>query len=379
MFNINKDLDIILITYNRLNKLKSIINDIFSDNSPIKHCDITIINNNSTDGTEEFLNNLSEKYNNVKHIKNKYNIGGNANITRAIEIASKKYFWVLCDDDNLDFTNWDYYEKKLITEEYDIIQLYYNNFVNSGYTYYDKLSKFIIESTFVPSNIYKRECITDEIVKNVYNNIYTILPHLALSLCIINNNKNAKILFTNPKKQVVIQGAPDPNYIRGHEKTYTYIHPIISTMDWQTGFSLILPKLLDNNILKEYCMERILSHGGINFNSTIFYNIPNYIKLKKYDNIMALYNASVNRQKLDFILMLKYLENHEKMNIPNNTNSKLYIINVFLLHKDSSNNYISISIIGFVLMNKKFSLFAYEKNNGVKTINFLFFFRKKFI
>lgn len=105
-FNINKDLDIFLITYNRVDKLKDIVSDILSDNSPIKNCSITFLDNCSTDGTSEFLKELVKKYVNIIHIRHKANIGGNANIVRALEYVSKKYFWILCDDDTIDFRYW---------------------------------------------------------------------------------------------------------------------------------------------------------------------------------------------------------------------------------------------------------------------------------
>ena len=99
-------LEIILVTYNRKPYLEDTLNQLFCDESPIKDCNFTILDNCSTDGSSELIQEYSKKYNNIKHIRHNKNIGGNANITRAIEIATKKYFWVLCDDDKYDWTNW---------------------------------------------------------------------------------------------------------------------------------------------------------------------------------------------------------------------------------------------------------------------------------
>ena len=57
-------LEIILITYNRKSHLRETLNWLFAENSPVKDLDITILNNKSTDGTteliEEYKKTLSE-------------------------------------------------------------------------------------------------------------------------------------------------------------------------------------------------------------------------------------------------------------------------------------------------------------------------------
>ena len=48
-------LDIFIITYNRANKLNKTLEQVLSQNSPIKDFEITIIDNNSTDHTKEIV------------------------------------------------------------------------------------------------------------------------------------------------------------------------------------------------------------------------------------------------------------------------------------------------------------------------------------
>ena len=100
-------LGIVLITYNRKNFLEETFNQIFADNSPIKNFDITVLNNNSTDGTSELINDYCKKFPNLKHVINKINIGGNANIAKAFaEYSNKDYIWVICDNDTYDWSAW---------------------------------------------------------------------------------------------------------------------------------------------------------------------------------------------------------------------------------------------------------------------------------
>jgi glycosyltransferase involved in cell wall biosynthesis len=93
-------LEIFLITYNRKIYLQKTFNQIFANSSPIKNFDITILNNKSTDGTTELIEKYREKFNNIKHIIHNRNIGGNANIARAFELATKNmsgyYVTMIC-------------------------------------------------------------------------------------------------------------------------------------------------------------------------------------------------------------------------------------------------------------------------------------------
>lgn len=91
------DIIAIVVTYNRLNKLKQCISTIETQKT---QCDILIINNNSTDKTAEWI----EKYNSNNKIHvftTETNIGGaggfNIGIKKAYELGYK-YMWLMDDD-----------------------------------------------------------------------------------------------------------------------------------------------------------------------------------------------------------------------------------------------------------------------------------------
>ena len=78
-------LEIILITYNRKPFLQNTFKQLLAETSPVKDLDITVLDNCSTDGTSDYLKELCSKHPNIKHVRHNRNIGGNANIARAIE------------------------------------------------------------------------------------------------------------------------------------------------------------------------------------------------------------------------------------------------------------------------------------------------------
>ena len=104
MNNISKTVAII-VTYNRLELLKECINSLLNSDEVV---DILVVNNNSTDGTKEYLNNLSNNGNNKTYVYNlETNLNGaggfNFGIKKALE-HNYKYFWIM-DDDTIVYKN----------------------------------------------------------------------------------------------------------------------------------------------------------------------------------------------------------------------------------------------------------------------------------
>ncbi|MBQ2204306.1 MAG: glycosyltransferase [Lachnospiraceae bacterium] len=104
MNNISKTVAII-VTYNRLELLKECINSLLNSDEVV---DILVVNNNSTDGTKEYLNNLSNNGKNKTYVFNlETNLNGaggfNFGIKKALE-HNYKYFWIM-DDDTIVYKN----------------------------------------------------------------------------------------------------------------------------------------------------------------------------------------------------------------------------------------------------------------------------------
>lgn len=96
-------LELILITYNRADFLRSTLTQLQA--SPFRNCRITVLDNHSTDNTTEVCAEFSQKFPNYRVVRHRLNIGGNANYLRAVEFATAEYTWIVCDDDNFDFSS----------------------------------------------------------------------------------------------------------------------------------------------------------------------------------------------------------------------------------------------------------------------------------
>ncbi|HIT93385.1 MAG TPA: glycosyltransferase family 2 protein, partial [Candidatus Stercorousia faecigallinarum] len=173
------ELEIIIITYNRKNKLKKTLQTLITENSPIKDFNITILDNASDDGTNELCEAFCKEYTNFKYIRNKYNIGISGNTIRAFELASKKWLWILCDDDKYDWSGWAEIEDAL-KRDYDIVHTTYTDGVRNETTPY-KLN----EEIFLPTAIYNTRNIDSTFFQNAYGIAYTLCPSHALNCKII--------------------------------------------------------------------------------------------------------------------------------------------------------------------------------------------------
>jgi glycosyltransferase involved in cell wall biosynthesis len=93
----NAKLEPVLITFNRSGYVEKTL-------SAFLHAGLTamrlhILDNCSTDDTSQVVQRFQKAWPNLQYHCNSYNIGGNANILRAVEITNSEYHWVIGDDD----------------------------------------------------------------------------------------------------------------------------------------------------------------------------------------------------------------------------------------------------------------------------------------
>lgn len=88
----------VVVTYNRINLLKQCVEALLKQKYP---CDILLVNNNSTDGTEGWALELLNKFENIKYHNTGANLGGaggfNYGMRWAVE-AGYEFVWVMDDD-----------------------------------------------------------------------------------------------------------------------------------------------------------------------------------------------------------------------------------------------------------------------------------------
>lgn len=292
-------LEIILITYNRVVDLSCTLEQIFASDSPIKNFDITILNNASFDGTDEVISKYQKKFPNLKHVRNPINIGGNANICRAYEMAAlsgKEYAWVLCDDDVYDFKNWGEVEQNIEAGK-DIICL--SDYVFPSDKYKNNKAYQVFQLTFVPACIFKTSNIDDSIISNMYESIFSMFQQIVLVANVINNEKEIHVL----SKPIVFNGLHFENkrtnrsYTRGTKRTE--ITERRRESNWVLGFSNIITLLNDKKIQQE-CLEVSIPYVDIYASWRNFYVsiILKYFNRKGFNYFYEIYKRLKFKRKI---------------------------------------------------------------------------------
>lgn len=100
MKKINKTVDVVVVTFNRLELLKKCLKSILNQTYPIKN--IFVIDNNSTDNTMVFLQQLSNRYPKIIPVHLSRNIGGAGGFYEGLKLFIQKshsdYVWIMDDD-----------------------------------------------------------------------------------------------------------------------------------------------------------------------------------------------------------------------------------------------------------------------------------------
>jgi len=104
MKGVSKSITALIVTYNRVDLLKECIKAVSTQKYNVSH--IIVIDNNSSDGTREYLDSLSIDGLIIRHLKD--NIGGSGGFYEGMMIFGKElkddYIWVM-DDDTIPNTN----------------------------------------------------------------------------------------------------------------------------------------------------------------------------------------------------------------------------------------------------------------------------------
>lgn len=310
---IEQRLKIVLITYNRSYFLNRTLKQLFSDESPVKKCDITVLDNNSTDNTAEIVSGYQKKFPNLIYQKNPFNIGGNANIVRAFEIGAsseKEYVWVLCDDDYYDWSNFDVVTEAM-KDNVDCIGVARyaipdNELNNPAYQFF--------QLTFVPGGIYKTSVISDAVLTNMYDTIYTMFSQSCISAHILNNS--GKISFL--EKPIVENGlhVQDPeepecdySFYRGAEPSETSFRR--KEQLWIFGFANIV-RLLNNEKLRSDCMTVSIPYKDIYGTWENFENYMQALPADKQHYLLEVNAVLPNDRKINTCEILNNNEQIEK-------------------------------------------------------------------
>ncbi len=308
MFNIN-DVEIAVITFNRKPFLEKTLSKLLAADSPVKTCMINVYNNNSTDGTTELLNEYAQKYQNLTHIKNKRNVGLSGNICKAMENASQKYIWVVCDNDEIDWTHWPSVQKGL--EEDNDIVLVSRFYIKNAKT--ANVGLKIAQLTFLPSGIYKTSYLTDFVTSWMYNDAFNVLPHIVLACAIINEKGSIYIpdgsvvlMEPNPELVKMKEGEQDISVLARVSKKR---HPKASAYAFETC-EINSCSLLDNKKYVRQLIEVLSDKNKLNGYGP-YYSLHRAIRWyilgkTSYANLMDIYHILPYSQKFRFWVYFTY-------------------------------------------------------------------------
>lgn len=334
---IEDKIEIVIPTYNRANYLDKTLSYIL--NSPFKNCKITIRDNASSDDTPKICEKYSELFKNLNIIRNRKNIGGNANIWRSYEQATYPYVWVLADNDYLNFDNSDDFIEAIESEKYDLIiccsaeytsedspnflptpddepiSEYMKRKKNSN-DYLENTTKelalliekhYFIISTFIPSTIYKTSLIDSEILINGYDYICQSYPHYSLIAKALNNN-----LLTYKTKKDIVFVRPNPNdweispndwYTRYLECSLLIEDKQIQTFATETRMGGIIYNLTSNIITAKILQDKNLKKNVLSMIKTM-YQLKGWYKGLLY-HIYILMCYSVPKKICDIVFKIK--------------------------------------------------------------------------
>jgi len=237
--NISEKLQIILITYNRQKHVEKTFEQLLCENSPVRYYDLLVLDNNSTDNTANFVNKVQKKYPNIKYQKNKYNVGIAGNIAKAMELASKEYVWIICDDDIYDWSSWAEVEQAINNNEKLICVARYA--INDDEK--TDVACQLMQMSFVPATIFHTSLFDNNTIRNSWDNIFTLFPHLVPIVYYINNCNKIYVV----ENEIVANGmnveTTDCSYVRGNN--ISVLCQRTKTMTWIVGYANICSMIKD--------------------------------------------------------------------------------------------------------------------------------------
>ena len=248
---IKDKLQIVIITYNRAEYLKRTLDDFTNRTSPIREFDILILDNHSNDNTSEVVESYSSKFQNINYIKNNHNVGANANIAKAFEYNQKEYLWIVADDDVYDWSCWDEVEQAIVNNEKAIVI----SRMDLQEQYKNNIGKVLHQCAFTSACIFHSSLINDTVMRNIYDNVYCMFPHLVPLVTHINNGGNFYVLNNSIVKHGSYENKSSDDvkkedvFARGAKLEELWRKS--RTMQFYTGFAIALSNLKDEKLKHE--------------------------------------------------------------------------------------------------------------------------------
>ncbi|HVT61906.1 MAG TPA: glycosyltransferase family A protein [Legionellaceae bacterium] len=211
----------VIITFNRATALEQTLASfaVLKDTHIIVH----VLDNCSTDDTAQVVARWQMNWPGLRYHRNAYNIGGNANILRALEMTSSLYSWIIGDDDLWHLQYIDEVIHVLKTKHADIIRLgWLVSEASAGTTMEaDKLfrteSFFFASVSMISATIVRRSLMTTYL-NWAYQNIAYSYPQLVP--CILGMQKSSLMVYSLSQTLITHTPSQSPGYFLGDLEWY---------------------------------------------------------------------------------------------------------------------------------------------------------------
>jgi glycosyltransferase involved in cell wall biosynthesis len=178
-------LTIAIPTYNRIEYLKELLPSLIEQCKPYPEIEVLVIDNNSTDGTWDYLNKLDA---NIIIGKNIINVGADENFVRCLEAARGRYVWLFGDDEQLcpgaiekvvNILNTYPVSLLVMQTRYKTKSMWfksYKDFIKSVN------ARVVLDHTLITCNIFRKHIFDTNIARKYqwtnYGHMYAIMEHL---------------------------------------------------------------------------------------------------------------------------------------------------------------------------------------------------------
>ena len=234
-------LEIMLITYNRFECLDNTLKQL--QKSPFAKCHITVLDNCSTDRTGKMTDKYRNKFEDFTVIRHPRNIGGDYNFLRAIELSTYRYTWILCDDDNYDFTYSDDVINAIVSCKYELVYVASRSPVQLGWNGHGETTvkelvkrgaRYHRACAFWPSIIFKAEAFNNY----CFQAASTIFPSM-------------KFLNKSLEDDVLIYVAKEPIVLRA-DMCSSEVEPLKMYKEWVSNAALIQDRKLRAHVIEQW-------------------------------------------------------------------------------------------------------------------------------
>jgi glycosyltransferase involved in cell wall biosynthesis len=220
---IEEKLEILLITYNRSKDLENTFEQLLE--SPFANCKFTVLDNCSEDETPKLCSKYQKLFPKMRILRHGKNIGAEANYLRAVETSKSIYTWILCDDDNYDFSNCSDVVDVINSGSSDLICVsspskmeWERGIKTTSKKLINDYNDYFRVFSFIPSLIFKTNLYDSECIIKSYSNFSNLFPQL---IFIIKSEKDDFSVYI-AKKAIVERGSHNL--------------PSFSSLAWLNGF-----------------------------------------------------------------------------------------------------------------------------------------------